>query len=41
MLLLYRMADLIKDFFALVEGQIHFVIPIGVDVSPTLMNAAQ
>jgi integrase len=30
--------DLIKDFCALVEGQIHFVIPIGVEVSPTLMN---
>src|SRR5207302_5021539 len=41
MLLQHQVADLIEDFCALVEGQIHFWIPIGVEVSPTLMNAAQ
>src|SRR6266700_6547949 len=41
MLLQHQVADLIEDFCALVESQIHVWIPIGVEVSPTLMNAAQ
>src|SRR5262249_55493701 len=34
-------ADLVENFRTFVESQIHFVIPIGVEVSPTVMNAAQ
>ena len=38
----YESADLVENLCAVVEGQIHCcLIPIGVEVSPTVMNAAQ
>ena len=38
----HKTADLVENLCALVESQIHCcLIPIGVDVSPTVMNAAQ
>jgi len=37
-----KAADLVENLCALVESQIHCcLMPIGVEVSPTAMNAAQ
>jgi len=38
----YKTIDLVENFRAFVESQLHCgLIPIGVEVSPTVMNAAQ
>ena len=42
MLCLHQSADFVENLRAFVESQIHCcLMPIGVEVSPTAMNAAQ